>query len=679
MAALLGCTALVLPTGATAQSYEKLGTVYLEGIEDDSNTIVAGTESTGTKTDADILDTPASVSVVTEKEIELRGASNLQDILSYTAGVTVDEFGTDDRYDYYRIRGFDELAMGTYRDGLPVRGFGWTFPRSEPYAFDRVEILKGSNSSLFGLNAPGGLVNQTTKRPKPYKFGEVYTTFGEDHIEFGTDFGDVLDENGVWSYRVTAKWQDSAYTYDYSNDDRAYLGLALSYRPTDATELTFLANYNDRDGVPGIGFPAGIDIDRTTFLGEPEFNKFNTIDRNVGLAFSHDFGNGLKFRSNARYGLLDVDYEQVYGGSTTPAVDREAFAVYSDSEQFAWDNQLIYETSFGSIDSRTMVGLEYSWLKVDETAYYGIATGIDINNIAYCGSSCVTLFNYIDWVPEQTTRAIYAQEELTFSDRWIATLGVRYDDVDVSVEDHLYGTTTDKNYTAFTKRMGLTYKATPNLSFYANYSESFEPNVWNLAEDPKEGTQYEVGLKYRPEGVNALITAAVFDLTQTNVNSYVTPTTQRQIGEVGVRGFELEGKMALNERANLTFAYSYWDAEIREDGIAGNVGNRPSRVPEHIASIWADYTLPGEGWRGDMTFGLGVRYVGDTFGDDANTTKVPGYTLVDAAFVYGVTDDVDLSLNVLNLFDKEYVASSYYGTEYYGDGRTILATLKYSW
>ncbi|NVK62311.1 MAG: TonB-dependent receptor, partial [Rhodobacteraceae bacterium] len=153
----------------------------------------------------------------------------------------------------------------------------------------------------------------------------------------------------------------------------------------------------------------------------------------------------------------------------------------------------------------------------------------------------------------------------------------------------------------------------------------------------------------------------------------------RQVGEIGVRGIELEGKVALNERLNMTAAYSYWDAEILEDGTSGNDGNRPARVPEQIASLWADYTIPGAGRRGDLTLGLGVRFVGQTWGDDANTVDVDSYTLVDAALGYALTDDIDLTMNVSNLFDKEYVTTNYYGTEYYGDSRTIRASLKYKW
>ncbi|MCE6951495.1 TonB-dependent siderophore receptor [Cereibacter sphaeroides] len=679
LVALLLCSAAAVhPGGAAAQEDAlALQPITVDGSDDDRNSIVAARNTAGSKTDTDLIDTPASVSVVTAKEIETRGAGTLQQVLSYTAGVSVDEFGSDDRYDYYRIRGFDELALGTYRDGLAVRGEGWTFGRREPYGMERVEVLKGANSALFGLNAPGGLVNAITKQPTSYAFGEVYSTVGEDHAEAGTDFGGPLDEAGVWSYRLTAKWQDADNGGEYSNDDRLYVAPALTWRPSDMTSLTLLADYNRRESSLAYGFPVGVDLDPETFLGEPDFNHFDTVEKNIGWIFEHDFGGGLKLRQNARYTKLDLDYETVYGASTDPAAPRSAFAVMSESEQFAVDTQLQYDASFGRIESRTLAGLDLGWLKVDEEALAGTADGIDIWNPVFCGRGCIALGPYIDWEPEQTGHGIYLQEELTLDDRWILALGGRYDHVDVEIGRP--DGTDEATFTDFTRRIGLTYKIDPDLSVYANYSESFQPNLWNIEEDAKEGTQYEIGVKYRPEGLDALFTAAVFDLTQTNVQSYVSPTEQSQIGEVGVRGLELEGKLAMNERLNLTAAYAYWDAEILEDGIGGNAGNRPSRVPDQIISLWADYTLPGAGRRGDMTLGLGLRHVGDSFGDDANTAEVDAHTLVDAAASYGIAPNVDLALNVTNLFDKDYVASEYYGTKYYGDGRKATATLKYRW
>ena len=675
---LASSTALVTPGAVAAQTADSaytLDEITITGT-DDSTGIVAETAASGTKTDAPLLDTPGSVSVVTAAEIEMRQAKTLTEAVAYTAGVSAGEFGSDDRYDYIRIRGFDEMALGTYRDGLPVRGYYYTYARREPYAFDRIEVLKGSNSALFGLNAPGGLVNAVTKMPKPYKFGEVYTTLGDGHVEVGADVGDV-SEDGVWSYRLTGKWQDGEYSYGSSNDDRAYLAAALTWRPSEATELTLMLDHGDRDGVPGNQIPAGSGVDPDTYLGEPGFNRFDTRETSLGWIFSHEFDSGARFRQVARYTRLDLDLEQVYGAGLTPATPLSAYAIDSETEQFAIDNQLSFSADLGGVQARTLIGLEFGWFEATENELSGTAPGIDIFDPVYCGRACVSLTASGYRNLEMETRALYVQEELTFG-RLIATLGARYDEIDLDFTDAT-GTTTSAQLDDVSTRFGLTYKMRDDLSVYANYSESFEPDFYSATAAPKEGEQLEIGVKYRPDGMNALFTAALFDLDQTNISTQVSPGVFEQIGKMNVKGLELEGKMMLGERTNLTLAYSYWDAEIVEDGIGGNAGNRPSRIPEHLASVWADYTIPGTAARGDTTIGLGARYVGSTFGDDANTTSVDSYLLFDAAIRHDLTRDTELSLAVSNLADTQYVTTSYFGNENYGDGRTIRATLRHTW
>ncbi|RUW57752.1 TonB-dependent siderophore receptor [Mesorhizobium sp. M7A.F.Ca.US.008.03.1.1] len=682
-----GRTQDVSPDDAT-----QLETIVVTGKSDrvvgPDQTIVANDTAIATKTDTPIVDVPASVSVVTQKELEARHVESLQQAVAYTSSVLTDEFGNDDRYDYIRIRGFDQTSLGTYRDGLTARIPAWfTASRLEPYGLQRVEVLKGSTSTLFGLNGPGGLVNAITKRPMDQKQGEIYTSYGDGNKEVGVDFGGPIDPDGVWTYRLTGLAKDGDQGWDYSNDDRLYIAPALTIKPEEGTSLTILTDYYKRDGTGARGVPTGANIDIGTFLGEPDFNRFNTEQVDIGYQFEHELNENLTFRSNARYTHLSLDYAQVYGASLDPTADRTAFSVDGLSNRYAFDNQLQYDTRWDAIDSKTLVGVDYTNDNTRENILFGTAGPIDINNPTYCGLSCINLGPYVNWRVKQQAVGVYAQEQLTFDDRWIATLGGRWDRVHTTADYLDWGTQDDDTASAFTKRAGLTYKFTPNLAVYANYSESFQPLVAPSANGyavsgslrPQEGKQYEAGIKYKPDGFDGLFTAAVFDLTQTNVPTYVTPVVQQQIGKVGVRGIELEGKAAIAENLNLTFAYSYWDAEILEDGIGGNAGNRPQRVPRHLASAWVDYMLPEEGRRGDLTIGGGVRYIGQTYGDDANTISIGGYALVDAAISYKMTKDVTLALNATNLFDRKYLTTSYYGTEFYGDRLKIVGTLKHSW
>ncbi|MEJ8473939.1 TonB-dependent siderophore receptor [Roseibium algae] len=674
--------------GANGQEITALEAVVVKGdggADDDRDTIIARGSSVGSKTDTPILDVPASVSVVTEKEMSQRAVENLDEALAYTSGVVTDIYGSDNRYDFYLIRGFYQTSLGSYLDGLPMRVPGFTGSRIEPYGMERIEVLKGSTSTLFGMNAPGGLVNAITKKPRPESFGEVYTTIGDDHVEAGTDFGGPIDAEGKWLYRFTTKAQDGSNGTDYSNDDRFYVAPSLTWRPTDSTELTFLANYYKRDGNTSHGIPLGSALDPDTYLGEPDFDKMDTEEWSVGYQFAHEFDNGLKFRQTLRYSDLDLTYESVYGGTTDPTANRSAWAVYGSTKRFAVDSNLQYDASFGAVDTRSLVGLDYYHEDVKEHRVFGSASGIDVYNPAYCGLSCITMPPGYHWDEQRSALGLYAQEELTFLDKFIVTLGGRYDRVKTDSSYPEYNLAYSATDEAFTSRVGLTYKLRDDLSVYANYSESFQPVSAEIAlansPEPQRGTQYEVGLKYQPSFMDALFTASVFDLTQTNVPYYINATTQAQVGEVRVRGLELEGKMALTDQLNMTLAYSYWDPEIMEDGNDGNVGNRPLLVPNNIASAWLDYKIPGRWRMNDLTIGAGVRYVGSTFADNANTIKLDARTLVDAMVSYELFDNASLQVNATNLLDERYIANvdTFTNTAYYGDSRAIKATFRYTW
>lgn len=665
-----------------------LETIVVRNDEADSdrNTIVARDSAVGTKTDTPILDIPASVSVVTQKEMEQRAVETLDEALAYTSGVATDIYGSDNRYDFFLIRGFYQTALGSYRDGLPMRIPGFIGSRLEPYGMQRIEVLKGSTSTLFGLNAPGGLVNAITKKPLDFEFGEVYTTLGEDHLEVGADFGGPVDPEGKWLYRLTTKGQDGVDGTEYSNDDRVYVAPALTWRPTSSTEFTVLSDYNRRDGNTSHGIPLGSGIDPDTYLGEPDFDTMDTEEWNIGYQFSHIFDNGLRFRQNARYTDLDLTYESVYGASVVPTAPRFAWAVYGDTQRFAIDNQLQYDVSFDQVDSRTLAGIEYYYDQVNENRRFGSASGIDIFNPQFCGLACITLPPGFHWNQDRSAFGLYVQEELTLYDKLILTLGGRFDTVETDTEYPEFGLAFSSTDDAFTTRTGLTYKLRDDLSLYANYSESFEPVSAELAllnaPKPQEGTQYEVGAKYSPAFLdNSLFTLALFDITQTNVPYNIDIAVQDQIGKVRVRGIEFEGKFALSDRWNAIMTYSYWDPEILEDGITGNVGNKPLLVPNNIGSAWVDYTFPGRWQFNDLTLGGGVRYVGSSYADNANTIKLDARTLVDAVINYEVFDNATLQLNATNIFDERYVASvdTFTNTAYYGDGRTVKATFRYTW
>lgn len=693
----MGCTALVaLPMGALAQegTVDEDGAYRLSPIivdssvdaDDDANSVVATELWTGGKVATSILDTPASVSVVTQKEIEQRNADKVEDVLEYSSGIYTDYYGTDDRNDYYLVRGFQ---ASTYRDGLTLgtmRGV-----REEPYAYERLEVMKGGNSTLFGTSDPGGTVNFVTKSPRFESFGEIYGSYGShDQAEIGFDMGDVLNEEETLAYRIVGKVQDGALEYANSRDDEQFFLGAVTWAPTSYTELTFTADYLKRDSTPNSGgYPLDRLYDLDQFFGEPSFNDQAVERLTLSTEFRHEFENGLNLRANLRYSDMEDSFGYVYlsdnAARTGSMVDRYYFGGESTAEEWIGNAILQYDTSFGSIDSSTLAGIEFRTASTTSSSFYGTYTPIDVDNPTYSGPP-TGYSPYSVQESDYTTKSVFAQQNLSFSDRVVATLGVRQDWLDITRVDRSSGApvTTEGDFSETSYRAALTYKFNDQVSTYASFVQSVAPP--SIGTEPERGDQYEVGVKYQPEGMNALFTASVYDLTKKNV---VVPVVlpsgaiERQtIGESRVQGFELEAKAELTERLSLIGAYAYQDSKFVRGDVRGTdvSGNAFATVPNHMASLWLNYGVPVNGGAaGDMNFGIGARYVGPYYYNAYNSNgKSEAQTYVDASFSYAMSEDTELSVNINNIFDKQYVVGL--GTAaYYNNGRTITAALRRSW
>ncbi|OWU84201.1 ligand-gated channel [Oceanicola sp. 22II-s10i] len=696
VALLLGCTALVaMPGLALAQDAEgydgdtyRLSPILVDQsvqADDDAESIVATELWTGGKVATSILDTPASVSVVTQKEIEQRNADTVEDVLEYSAGIVTDYYGTDDRNDYYLVRGFQ---ASTYRDGLTLGSMRGV--REEPFAYERLEVMKGGNSTLFGTSDPGGTVNFVTKTAKFRRFGEVYGSYGShNQAEIGLDFGDTLDEAETLAYRVVAKVKKGELEYPNSRDDEQFFLGSLAWAPTAYTKLTFTADYLKREGTPNSGgYPLDRLYDRDQFFGEPGFNYHDVERLTLSAGLEHEFENGLSLRANLRYSDLTDDFGYIYlsdnAARTGTMVDRWYFGTDSTAEELIGNVILQYDTSFGAIDSSTLAGVEFRSASTSSSSISGMHTQIDLSNPVYTGAPTgFTPYSVQD--NDYTTRSIFVQQNLSFSDRLVATVGVRHDWMEITNVNRSTGTavrtTGDFSETSF--RGALTYKVNDQLSTYASFVQSVAPP--SIGTQPERGDQYELGVKYQPAGMNALFTASVYQLTKKNV---VVPVVlpsgaiERQtIGESRVRGFEVEAKAELAQNLSLSGAYAYQMSNYVRGNVRGTTvdGNEFATVPNHMGSIWLTYEVPGNGARGDMSFGVGARIIGPYYYNVYNNngrSKVQTY--VDLAASYGITRDTDLTINVSNLFDTQYVVGR--GTaDYYNNGRTITAAIRHSW
>ena len=649
----------------------------VDGTED-ANSVVAQELWVGGKVATSILNTPASVSVVTDKEMKQRSVSTTEELLQYTPGVITDYYGTDDRNDYFQIRGFQAT---TYRDGLTLGSMRGV--REEPFAYERVEVIRGANSTLFGPADPGGSVNFVSKKPRFDKFGQGYVTYGSfDHVESGIDVGDSLNEEQTLAGRFTAKMQDSDREYDHSQDDNKFLMGGLTWAPTEFTSASVIVDYLKTQSSPNSGgYPLDKEYDRDKFYGEPSYN-FHDVERtNISGTFSHDFDNGFVLRSNLRYSELTDDFGYVFLSDsptrTGTTVPRYIFGTDSDAEQLNGNLMLQYDARFENIDSSTLVGVEYGDSSTEERSVYATTGSIDLANPVFTGVPG-GVAPYSNNKLDTETKAVFLQQNLSFYERFIVTAGVRNDSLDLSNTD-INNVKESDNFSETSYRGALTYIVNDEVSTYVSMVESVSPPTVGVV--PKTGRQYEVGVKYAPMGMDALFSAAVYDLTQENVSiAVVLPSgviEQQTVGESRVRGLDLEAKAELTSNLSLVGGYSYMESEVIRGTLydgSSLKGNEFATAPKHSASLWTYYNVPNT----DVSVGLGARYVGSYYFDAANTGTSDGTTLFDAAFNYNLFKGTDLAINVSNLLDEQHVVGS--GTaNYYNPGREITAKLSYNW
>lgn len=652
--------------------------------DDDTNSVVAKELWVGGKVATSILNTPASVSVVTRKEMEQRSVSTTEEALLYTPGVVSDFYGSDDRNDYFQIRGFQAT---TYRDGLTLSSMRGV--REDPFAYERIEILRGANSTLFGPADPGGSVNFVSKQPRFEQFGQGYVTYGSfNHIETGIDVGDALNEDKTLAGRFTAKGQDSDREYDHSRDDSRLVMGGLTWAPTDYTSATMVLDYLKTNSSPNSGgYPLDKEYDRSDFFGEPGYN-FHDVERtSLSGNVTHDFDNGFVLRSNLRYSTLTDNYGYVYlsdnasrVGTTVP---RYLLGTDSDADQFNGNLMLQYDARFENIDSSTLVGVEYLDSSTKESSVYDSTSSIDIANPVFTGVSSA-LTPYTAKKNEAKTKAVFLQQNLSFYERLIVTAGMRHDSMDLSSKGYnLYSSPTrfDDNdrFSETSYRGALTYIVNDEVSTYVSMVESVSPPQVGVT--PQTGRQYEVGVKYSPMGMDALFSAAVYDLTQENVTiAVVLPSgiiEQQTVGESRARGLDLEAKAQVTQNLSLIGGYSYMESEVLRGSLydgSSLKGNKFTTAPKHSASLWSYYSVPGT----DVSVGLGARYVGAYYLNAANTNKSDGTTLFDAALNYKIAKGTELAVNVSNLLDEQHVVGS--GTaNFYNPGREVTAKVSYNW
>ncbi|MEJ8474303.1 TonB-dependent siderophore receptor [Roseibium algae] len=669
------------------------------------NGFVAKSTATATKTATDIDRVPQSISVVTRDQMDVQGIETVGEALRYTPGIRSEAYGVDTRYDWYFIRGFSSQAQGLYLDGLQLHSQSFANFRVDPFGLERQEVLLGPNSSLYGAGSPGGLVNLISKRPQDDTFTRLSVSAGSPLSgDVTVDVNGALNDSGTILARFTALGRLGETQVDHVDDNHLFLAPSITFKPNEDTQLTILAKFQkDEAGTSTSFLPFGATVEQASFgriptdffTGDTDLDSYKRDQFMLGYEFDHAFDNGIKFSQNTRYSYVSTDYETIYGlglaSSFIPSLPdtlllRQAMATDQSVGIFQTDNHLEGDLDTGPIGHHLLAGVDYSYEDFDNrqgtsngpgNSYYPLdilnpVYGINPDRPAYTTDATTTTQKL----------GLYLQDQISVTDRFDVTAGLRQDWVSSSLKNHMTGTKTDTFDTALTGRVGASYEVLPGLRPYVSYGTSFDPvsgtDANGRAFEPETATQYEIGAKYQDPDGRFRVTAALFDLTRGNVltRDPNSPTYNIQTGEVRSRGLELQGQASLAKGWNLLASYTNFDLEITKSN-RGDEGKVPVGVPQQMASLWLDHSFDDrlEGLR----VGGGVRYVGKSYADSANTLTVPNFVVADAGvgYKYG---NAEFSLNVGNVFDKKYVAAcAGENSCYYGERRTFTARLSYEW
>ncbi|EHS53099.1 TonB-dependent siderophore receptor, partial [Rhizobium sp. PDO1-076] len=654
-----------------------------------------------------ISEIPQSVSVVGREEIEDRGVTNkVDEVLRYTSGVMAQPFGADGDTDWIYIRGFDATQTGLFLDGLNLWSYGFGGFQMDPFFLERVEVLKGPASVLYGGANPGGIVNMISKRPLDEN--RTYTETGINNhgtAFFNFDVNRVFEEQGV-STRLLGKI-DGGNT-ETGDEFRGVVNPQITWSPDEATKLNVYAYYSYLDQqtgsngfLPYVGTVVDAGFGRISpdaDYGEPSTDFSYIKQTMVGYEFEHEFDSGWAVSQNARYGHVNrrenSPYPYGYQDPSLPSWESSATPQTADYQlhrigfdhdtsvdSFAIDNHLSGQFDTAGLNHDLLLGLDYKHYRLDTLQYYPTVSPISANNPVY-GTGAV----YGSPGANQTLRlqqvGLYAQDQIRFGDGWIATLNGRYDFVKTDLDDRAFSSSYESSDRAASGRAGLAYEFANGFTPYASVGTFFNPVIGITLGDPllpEEGYQIEGGFKYEPTQFPGMITASVFHINKENWTVNLPGTfTSVQVGEVSSTGVELEAKADITDTWKAIASFSYQQMEILNHADATLIGNEPYMSPEAQASLWLDYTVPTGTFEG-LSVGGGLRYQGETWADMANTLKVSDVLLADAAIRYE-KNDWGVSLNVNNIFDKEYVSGcqGVLGCGY-GESRTITLKLSKIW
>lgn len=632
----------------------------------------------GTRLDISLREVPQSIRVVDKQLLQDVTAVRVQDAFDYVSGVSYQNaFGG--LWENYAMRGFtgdsNNAGLAYLLNGFSSNR-GFNAPRDAANV-ESIEFLKGPTAALFGAGDPGGTLNVTTKKPLWVSRHEIQTLFGSfDFFRQTLDTTGPLNKN--LAYRFNFAHEDANSFRNNVGSNRLLFAPAFTLKISDSTTLDYMGEWLEQTvdfdrGVFAINrgtatnpkFQLGA-VSRRQFFGEPNDEPIRTSNILNQVRLKHALNEewflrlGLASKINSLSGFSSEARDIVPGGTQMRRRYR-----YRDYESDDWNLQAEIAGKFEAlgVKHQLLYGFESYWFEIDQTLLSGnYATNLNLLNPVY-GQPKPALSSTFNRTENQRGLALFLHDQLSLGS-WRLLLGVRYDRFDQRMDDRRNNFVSEQEQHAWTPRVGLTWLPTETLSVFSTYSLSFRPNAGTdkqlLAFDPERGRAVDAGVKYQSKDGRVGATLALFDIHKQNVLRF-DPTDPLGLymlggGEAASRGMEVDISGELTKGLRLSSSFTYQHAKIvKSEAI--QPGSRLLNIPRVMANVLLvrEFDL---GRAGKLGVGAGVVHMGERPGRDGGGFDLPDYTTAKALSYWQPSKNLSVTLDVENLFDKTFYASS---------------------
>jgi catecholate siderophore receptor len=617
--------------------------------------------TTATRTETLLKDVPQSISVVTEELVEDQAMRSLEDAVRYVPGVQATQ-GEGNR-DALVFRGNQTTAdffVNGVRDDVQYY--------RDLYNIERVEVLKGPNGMIFGRGGSGGVINRVTKEATFDPVRELTLQVGTyDQRRAAIDIGQAISEGAA--FRLNAVAEDADSYRDGVSMRRHGINPTVTFRPTEQTKIVLSAEYFTDHRTADRGIPSfrgrPFQTDESTFFGNADLSETEVEVQNYSALIEHQFDNGVTLRNRTWYADYDKYYQNVFAGSSVNNAGNYTVDGYRDDtqrENLFNQTDILYTLQTGAIEHRLLGGMEVGRQDTDNfrlTPTFGASRTVSASAPTYRGPVSFNTFSK-NLQSEVDILGLYVQDQIVFSPKFEAVVGLRYDKFETDFTNNQNGQQINTDDDFVSPRVGLIYKPIQPVSLYTSYSKAYVPrageqlnslSVTEATFDPEEFKNYEIGAKWDVTN-NLALTAAVYRLERENVSIADPNNAANRIlidGEE-TEGFELGISGRITSAWSIFGGYTYQEAKVTEDQSATiTEGNRLANTPEQTLSLWNKYDI-----NNIWSVALGIVSRQDSYASADNTVELPGYTRVDAAAYARLDKNLRLQLNIENLLDKEY-------------------------